>query len=378
MTSSVKHKTHLMLTQLSSMRRAFLLPLVAICLSTAACGAPNTAENPPGGNANTSPAADTGGGANVSLVGAGASFPAPFYQRCFSEYNKEHPNVRVSYQSVGSGAGVQQFIQGTVDFGASDVAITEAERKKVQRGALTIPLTAGAIVVAYNLPGLEKPIKLSREVYPAIFLGESKNWNDPKIAKANPGINLPNLQITVVHRSDGSGTNAVFTEHLSAISPQWKSKVGAGKTVDWPTGVGAKGNEGITAQVQQTKGAIGYIEYGYAEQNKVPFAAIENNAGDYILPSAKTASNALEAIDLPKNLVSFARDPKGAQSYPIVTYTWLLVYDQYQDKQKAQTLQKVVNYALNDCQKFSNDLGYVPLPESVVKKVEPAVQQISN
>jgi phosphate transport system substrate-binding protein len=358
-----------MLTQLFSMRRAFLLPLVAISLGTTACQPPTTDNSSPNANA---------GGGNVSLVGAGASFPAPFYQRCFNEYNQQNPNIRVSYQSVGSGAGVQQFTQGTVDFGASDVAITKEERQKIERGALTIPLTAGAIVLAYNLPGVEKPIRLPREIYPAIFLGEIKNWNNPQIAQANPGVNLPDLPITVVHRSDGSGTTAVFTEHLSEISPQWKSKVGADKTVNWPTGVGSKGNEGVTAQIQQTQGAIGYVEYGYAKQNKIPFAALENNSGNYVVASSETSANALESIELPENLVSFARDPKGEQSYPIVTYTWLLVYDQYQDQQKAQTLQNVVEYALNECQKFSEELGYVPLPKAVVDKIEPTVQQITG
>ncbi|OWY68956.1 phosphate ABC transporter substrate-binding protein PstS [cyanobacterium TDX16] len=367
-----------MLTQISSMRRAFLLPLIAISLGTTACQPPNTAENTPTGNPATSPAADTGGGGNVTLTGAGATFPAPFYQRCFAEYNQKNPNVRVSYQPVGSGAGVEQFTQGTVDFGASDVAITEEERQKIERGALTIPLTAGAIVLAYNLPSVEKPIRLPREVYPAIFTGEIKNWNNPKIAEANPGVNLPDLPITVVHRADGSGTTAVFTEHLSEISPQWKSKVGAGKTVSWPVGIGAKGNQGVTAQIQQTQGAIGYVEYGYASQNKVPIAVLENNSGNFIEPSAETAANALDSIELPKNLVSFARDPQGEQSYPIVTYTWLLVYDQYQDPQKAKTIQNVVEYTLNECQKFSAELGYVPLPEGVVKKVEPTVQQIGS
>jgi phosphate transport system substrate-binding protein len=366
---TVKPERYLMLTQIFPMRRAFLLPLVAISLGTTACQPPT--------DDNSSPNANAGGG-NVSLVGAGASFPAPFYQRCFNEYNQQNPNIRVSYQSVGSGAGVQQFTQGTVDFGASDVAITEEERQKVERGALTIPLTAGAIVLAYNLPSVEKPIRLPREIYPAIFLGEIKNWNNPQIAQANPGVNLPDLPITVVRRSDGSGTTAVFTEHLSEISPQWKSKVGAGKTVNWPAGVGSKGNEGVTAQVQQTQGAIGYVEYGYAKQNKIPFAALENNSGNYVVASSETSANALESIKLPENLVSFARDPEGEQSYPIVTYTWLLVYDQYQDQQKAQALQNVVEYTLNECQKFSEELGYVPLPKPVVDKIQPTVQRITK
>lgn len=363
-----------MLTQLRPVKRSLLL-LTAISFSTAACQSPTTETS----TGTSSPAASpVAGGANVSLVGAGASFPAPFYQRCFAEYNQKYPNVRVSYQSVGSGAGVEQFTQETVDFAASDVAITQEQAAKVARGAQAIPLTAGAIVIAYNLPNLEKPIRLPREIYPAIFLGLIKNWNNPKIAEANPGVNLPDLPITIVHRSDGSGTTAVFTQHLSEISPQWKSKVGSAKTVDWPVGVGAKGNEGVTAQVQQTQGAIGYLEYGYASQNKIPVAALENNAGNYILPSAETAASALESITLPENLIAFEPDPEGEQAYPIVTYTWLLVYDQYSDQQKAQALEDVVEYALVQCQNFSGELGYVPLPQRVVEKVRPAVEQIAG
>lgn len=363
-----------MLTQLSFFKRALLLPIVTVSFGVVACQAPQTAQTPAGTNQAASPVADN---ANVSLVGAGASFPAPFYLRCFSEYNQKYPNIQVSYQSIGSGAGVEQFTQETVDFAASDVAITKEQAAKVERGVKAIPLTAGAIVLAYNLPGVET-IRLPREVYPAIFTGEIKNWNNEKIASANPGVKLPNLPITVVHRADGSGTTAVFTQHLSEISPQWKSKVGSGKTVDWLVGVGAKGNEGVTAQIQQTQGAIGYLEYGYASQNKIPVAALENNAGNYIQPSAQTAANTLESITLPENLIAFEPDPEGGQAYPIVTYTWLLVYNKYPDQQKAQALENVVEYALNDCQAFSNELGYVPLPKSVVEKVRSKVEQIAE
>ncbi|HEY9296452.1 MAG TPA: phosphate ABC transporter substrate-binding protein PstS, partial [Phormidium sp.] len=204
---------------------------------------------------------------NVLVSGAGASFPAPLYQRWFADFNQANPKARINYQSVGSGAGVQQFINGTVDFGASDVAMSDEELAKAKGGALMLPVTAGGIVLAYNVPGLQTGLKLPRDVYVDIFLGNIKTWNDPKIAAANPGVNLPNLPINVVYRADGSGTTGVFTKHLSAVSPSWQSKIGDGKTVAWPVGSGAKGNEGVTAQIAQTAGSIGYIEYGYAKQN---------------------------------------------------------------------------------------------------------------
>ncbi len=353
-----------MLAQLCSKPRAFLLPLVAVSLSIASC------ESKP-------PAA--GEVANVSMTGAGASFPAPLYQRWFSVYNQQNPNVRISYQSIGSGAGVEQFIQGTVDFAASDVAITDKQVAKVKRGAIALPMTAGSIVLAYNLPNVENGLKLPRAIYTDILLGKIKNWNDPRIAAANPGVNLPSLPIRVVHRSDGSGTTAVFTQHLSAISPEWKSKVGAAKTVNWPKGIGAKGNEGVTAQIQQLQGAIGYVEYGYAMQNKLPTAALENQAGNYIVPTPESAARALEAVELPTDdLIAFITDPAGEQSYPIVTYTWLLAYDQYQDADKAQVLEDFVDWALTEGQKYSAELGYIPLPKKVVDKVQSAAEKIAE
>jgi phosphate transport system substrate-binding protein len=238
-------------------------------------------------------------------------------------------------------------------------------------------MTAGAIVLSYNLPSVQQQIKLPRDVYTNIFLGNIKSWNDPKITAANPGVNLPNQPITVVHRSDGSGTTGVFTAHLSAISPQWKTKVGSGKTVNWPAGVGAKGNEGVTAQIAQTQGAIGYVEYGYAKQNNLKFAALQNKAGQFVAPSEESASKTLESVALPPNLRAFITDPDGQGSYPIVTYTWLLVYKQYPDKNKAKAIEAMIEYGLTDGQKVSSQLGYVPLPQNVVTKVASAAQAIS-
>ncbi len=341
-------------------RQMWLAPLVAVTLGLTACG---------GGSESG------GGGQSVSLTGAGASFPAPLYQKWFSEYNKANPNVQVTYQSVGSGAGVEQFTQGTVDFGASDVAMTDEEIAKVERGVALLPMTAGSIVLAYNLPEVDN-LKLSRQVYVDILLGKIKKWNDPAIANLNPDTQLPDSNITVVYRSDGSGTTGVFTQHLSAISPEWEKKVGSGKTVEWPTGVGAKGNEGVTAQILQTEGSLGYIEYGYAKQQDIPTATLENKAGKYIVPSSASAAQALSAAELPDNLRAFVSDPEGEESYPIVTYTWLLAYENYDNPQKLQAFKDVVNWSLAEGQTYAEELGYIPLPDNVVEKVEAKLDTI--
>lgn len=326
----------------------------------------------------TSPAGSPGdAGGGVTLNGAGASFPAPLYQRWFAEYNKENPETRISYQSVGSGAGVKQFIAGTIDFGASDTGMSAEEISKVERGVLLVPATAGSVVLAYNLPDV-KGVRLSREVYPDILLGKITNWNDPRIAKDNPDLKLPDQPITVIYRSDGSGTTAVLTKHLSAISPAWKSGPGEGKSVSWPTGTGAKGNEGVTASIQQTPGAIGYTEYGYARENNIPFAVLENQAGQFVEANAETASAALEAVELPANFLAFAPDPPGENSYPIVTYTWILAYQKYDDPNKAQAVENMLKWGLTEGQKYSDELGYVPLPQKVIDQVQPAVDQIAS
>lgn len=352
-----------MISTVSLKRKAWVAPILALSLGLTACGGTETTTN----------SADGGGGKSVSLTGAGASFPAPLYQRWFSEYNKQNPNIKVSYQSVGSGAGVEQFTQGTVDFGASDVAMKDEEIAAVERGVALLPMTAGSIVLAYNLPDVPE-LKLSRQAYADILLGKITKWNDPAIVSLNPDAQLPDSNITVVHRSDGSGTTGVFTKHLSAISPEWKEKVGEGKTVEWPTeakgGVGAKGNEGVTAQILQTEGSIGYIEYGYAKQQNIPSATLENKAGNYVAPSSESASNALGAATLPENLRAFVSDPEGEESYPIVTYTWLLAYENYDNPDKLQAFKDVVNWSLTDGQAFAEELGYIPLPDNVVKKVQ--------
>ncbi len=318
-------------------------------------------------------------GGNVALTGAGASFPAPLYQNWFITLNQEVPELQVNYQSVGSGAGVEQFLAETVDFGASDTGMKEEEISQATRGAILLPMTAGSIVFAYNVPGVES-LKLSRDAYSGITRGTVQNWNDPVIAEANPGVTLPDLPITFVHRSDGSGTTGVFTKNMVAISPEFETEVGEGKSVEWPkTGnfVGAKGNEGVTAQIQQTEGAIGYVEYGYATQNNIPFAELENKAGNFVMAGADTAAATLANVELPDNLLAFVVDDDGPDSYPFVTYTWLMIYEEYSDPKKAQAVEVMVEYGLNQGQEVADSLGYVPLPKNVRERVAAAADVIS-
>ncbi len=356
-----------MRSRITTKKRVWLAPLLAVSLITVtACGSETTNE---GGEKS---------GQSVRLTGAGASFPAPLYQRWFKKYNEINPNVEVEYQSVGSGAGIEQFTQKTVDFGASDVAMNDEQIAAIERGVILLPMTAGSIVLAYNLPGVDE-LKLSRDTYVNILLGKITKWNDPAIAKDNKGVKLPEKEITVVHRSDGSGTTGVFTKHLSAISEDWKNTIGEGKSVQWPSKssfVGAKGNEGVTAQVKNTEGAIGYLEFGYAKQQGIPYASLENQSGQFVTPSTKSASDTLKAVKLPDNLRAFITDPEGAESYPIVTYTWILAYQKYEDQAKVDAFKEVVTWALTDGQKVSEELGYIPLPENVVEKVKESLEKI--
>jgi len=313
----------------------------------------------------------------VTLQGTGATFPAPLYQRWFSEYNKLHPAVQINYQALGSGAGVKQFQDGLVNFGASDAAMTDEEISAVKNGVVLLPMTAGSIVLSYNLPGGPKELKLSREAYLGIFLGKITQWNDPAVAKANPSEKLPDTKITVVTRSDGSGTTFVFTSHLSAISEDWKKGPGGGKSVNFPVGVAGKGNPGVTALIKQTPGAIGYVEFGYAQQTGMPMALLENKSGKYIKADLESAKKALSGVELPANLRAWLPDPEGAEAYPIVTYTWLLCYKKYDDPKISKTLKAVIDFGLTQGQSYSAELGYVPLPPNVVTTVQKALGEIS-
>ena len=309
------------------------------------------------------------------LSGAGASFPAPLYQRWGAEYSKLHPAVQVNYQSVGSGAGVKNFIQGVVDFGASDAAMSDADIAKVAKGAVLIPATAGEIVFAYNLPGVDK-LNLSREVMAGIYLGTVTKWDDALIVKDNPGVKLPSLPIQVAYRSDGSGTTYVFTQHLSAISKDFHDKIGTDKSVTFPAGVGGKGNEGVTALVKQSPGAVGYVEYGFAKNNGLSMANLQNKSGKFVAADVASGTSTLATVNLPENLRIWPVDPEGASDYPIASFTWLLVYKKYDDAAKLKALKDFIAWGLTDGQKLSEELGYIPLPSSVVTKAQAALATV--
>jgi phosphate transport system substrate-binding protein len=309
------------------------------------------------------------------LSGAGATFPAPLYQRWAVEYNKQVPAIQVNYQSVGSGAGVKNFLQGVVDFGASDAAMTDEEMAKAPRGAVLVPATAGSVVLAYNLEGVPN-LKLTRAALAGIFLGTITKWNDPSLVAANPGVPLPDRAINVAYRSDGSGTTFVFTQHLAAISPEFDEQVGFDKSVTFPAGVGGKGNEGVTALIKQTPGTIGYVEFGYAEQNKLPVASVENKSGKFVAPTPESGAAALASVEMPENLRVWPVDPAAPEAYPITTFSWLLLAKKYDDAAKLKALKDFVTYGLTEGQSFAVALGYIPLPESVVAKANAALSSI--
>ncbi len=322
----------------------------------------------------------TGSNAEVRLTGAGATFPNPIYQKWFSEYNKAHANLKFDYQSIGSGAGIRQVSEGTVDFGGSDAPMKDEDLKAAKGEILHIPTVLGADVITYNLPGVSTELKLTPETIAGIFLDSIKKWNDPQIASSNPGVNLPGSDITVIRRSDGSGTTFVFTDYLSKISPEWKEKVGAGTSVNWPTGEGAKGNEGVMARVKQSPNTIGYVELIYAEQNKLPYASVRNATGEFVRPALEsiTAAAASVAGQIPADLRVSITNAPGPSAYPISSFTYLLVYKEQKDQAKGKALVDFLWWAIHDGEQMARDLLYAPLPQEVVKKAEQKIDSITH
>ncbi|HLG14904.1 MAG TPA: phosphate ABC transporter substrate-binding protein PstS [Blastocatellia bacterium] len=316
----------------------------------------------------------------VRLQGAGATFPNPLYQKWFSEYNKAHPDSKFDYQSIGSGGGIKQITSRTVDFGGSDAPMKDDELRAAPGEILHIPTVLGAVVVTYNLPGVSGELKLTPELAAAIFLGTVKTWNDPVIAAANPGAALPASDITVVHRSDGSGTTFVFTDYLSKVSAEWKERVGTGTAVSWPAGIGAKGNEGVTQQVKQTPNSVGYVELLYAEQNKLPAAHLKNSAGEFVRPSLDsiTAAAAGAAGHMPDDLRVSITNAPGNSAYPISSFTYLLVYKEQQDAAKGTALVDFLWWATHDGQQMARDQLYAPLPREVVERTELKIEAIAH
>lgn len=323
-----------------------------------------------------------GGADIVRLDGTGATFPETLYQEWFLRFSEKNPKIKVEYTGQGSSVGINQFKEGLVDFGASDAAMEDQDIAEVDGGVQLIPLTAGAIVLCYNLQDTNgeeiKDLKLPRDVYPKIFLGEIKKWNHPDIAKANPTIQLPDTDIVVVFRDAGSGTTFVFTKHLAAISQAWKDGPGVAKEIQWPTGSGASGNNGIAEAVQRTDGAIGYVEFGYAQKAKgLQVAQLQNQSLEFVKPSTESARAALDSVsEIPENLRVWVEDPESPEAYPIVTYTWLLLRKKYDDPKKAKALKDLVNYCLTEGQSLSEELGYVPLPEGMVKRCQESLENI--
>jgi phosphate transport system substrate-binding protein len=320
-------------------------------------------------------AAAAASGDETRLQGAGASFPAPLYLKWFKAYSTAHPGVQVDYQSVGSGSGVKSFIDKTVDFGASDAAMSPEEIASVTAGVQLLPMTAGAIVLAYNLEGVTE-LKLSRAAYAGIFGGKITRWNDPAIAKSNPSAKLPDLPIDVVVRADSSGTTFVFTKHLSTINEEFSKGVGTNKMPNWPVGTRSKGNEGVTAAIKSTPGSIGYIEFGYARSQSLPMATLENKAGAFVAATSASGQAAIASATLPDNMIVWASDPEPKDAYPIVTFTWLMAYKKYPDKKKHDTLVDLLRYGVTDGQKDAEALGYIPLPQPVVERVTAALSNI--
>jgi phosphate transport system substrate-binding protein len=320
-------------------------------------------------------AAGTALAADALLInGAGATFPFPLYSKWFSEYNKLHPDLRFNYQSIGSGGGIQQITNRTVDFGASDAPMTEEELAKVP-GIVHIPTVMGAVVVTYNAD--IKDLKLTPETLSGIYLGKITKWNDPALQAVNPGVALPNADISVMHRSDGSGTTNIFTDYLSKVSPEWKEKVGVGKSVKWPTGLGAKGNEGVTGLVKQTPGAIGYVELAYANQNKLPMAELKNHDGVFVKPTIESTSAAAAGIEMPADFRVSITDAKGKTAYPMASFTYLLIPNDQADHAKGTALIHFLWWAVHDGQQFAAPLDYAPLPKPVVEKVAARIKSLT-
>jgi phosphate transport system substrate-binding protein len=312
------------------------------------------------------------------INGAGATFPYPIYSKWFSEYNKLHPNIEINYQSIGSGGGIKQLSNQTVFFGATDGPMTQDQILAAPGKVLHLPTVLGGVVPIYNIPGVDAELKFSGKVLADIILGKIAKWNDPAIASLNPGVKLPGTDITVAHRADGSGTTYIFVDYLSKVSPDFKQKVGVATAVQWPVGVGGKGNEGVAGLVKQTPGAIGYVELIYALQNKLDYGSVQNMEGEFVRCTidAVTAAASVAATQMPKDFRVSITNAPGKGVYPISSFTWLLFYESPKDKAKARTMADFLKWALTDGQKYAKDLGYAPLPANVVQLELEAIKRI--
>jgi len=312
----------------------------------------------------------------LTINGAGATFPNPIYSKWFDEYQKTHPNVRINYQSIGSGGGIKQLSAQTVFFGASDGPMTDAQLAAAPGPILHFPTVLGGVVPVYNVEAVTAPLRFNGAVLAGIYLGTITKWNDPAIAQLNPGVKLPATDIAVVHRSDGSGTTYIFCDFLSKVSPDFKQKVGVSTSVNWPVGVGAKGNEGVSGLVRQTPGAIGYVELVYALQNKIPYGSVQNKAGQFVTASLESVTAAAAGVTMPDDFRVSITNPDGADAYPIASFTWMLLYQHPSDHARSAAMVDFLKWALNDGQTFAPSLGYAPLPQPVVAKEMQALAKI--
>lgn len=315
--------------------------------------------------------------AETNLNGAGATFPNPIYQKWFSEYHNAHKDVQINYQSIGSGGGIQQLTSGTVDFGASDGPMTDEQLSKVSGKVLHIPTVLGAVVPTYNINGVSGELKFTGDVLADIYLGKIKNWNDPRLAKANPGVKFPDEDIVVVHRSDGSGTTYIFTDYLSKVSSGWKDKVGKGTSVNWPAGLGGKGNEGVSGMVKQTEGSIGYVELIYAVSNKMSYGTVQNAAGTFVKASLESVTAAAGSMkDMPEDFRVSITNAPGKDAYPISSFTWLLVPAEWADAGKEKAFVDFLTWMVDKGQTMTSALEYAPLPKNVAAKVKARIKEV--
>jgi phosphate transport system substrate-binding protein len=313
----------------------------------------------------------------TTLNGAGATFPYPMYSKWFSEYNKLHSDIQFNYQSIGSGGGIRQVLAGTVDFGATDGPMTDEQLAQAKTKILHIPTVLGADVPAYNIPGVTEELKFTPELLANIFLGKITSWNDAALAKANPGVNLPNQPIIVIHRSDGSGTTYIFTDYLSKVSPDWKNQVGKGTSVKWPVGLGGKGNEGVAGMIRQMQGSIGYVELIYAVNNKIAYGSVKNAGGQFVKASLDSVTAAAASVkSMPADFRVSITNAPGKDAYPIASFTWLLIPTPSKNPAKGKIIADFLNWMVADGQKMTADLAYAPLPESVVAKVKETAKQV--
>lgn len=320
--------------------------------------------------------ATTSGARTLTINGAGATFPNPIYSKWFADYHEAHPNIQINYQPIGSGGGIKQVTAQTVFFGASDMPMTDDQLKSAPGPILHFPTVLGGVVPVYNIPGFSGSLRFTGPLLAAIYLGNVRKWNDASIAKMNPGLNLPATDIAVVHRSDGSGTTFIWCDFISETSPEFKQKIGASTSVQWPVGVGGKGNEGVSGLVKQTPGAIGYVELIYALQNKIPFGSVQNKAGSFITASLDSVTAAAAGVSMPDDFRVSITNPDGKDAYPIASFTWMLFYQNPSDKQRAKVMVDFMKWALTDGQKETQALSYAPLPKSVVDKELQALQKI--